>query len=1199
MKKTSDLRRWIADAHRGIGIGRGLLLAAAGMGTLGAHAAEAFWFTDQQQTVVRNSTFEYDPTTGLLKKKIDQPDGPASQKLTTALTYDRGNPSSESRTGWAGAQGEVTRTTGATWSTDGRFPTQRTNALPQPEKLEFDPAFGGMTLRVDPNGWVTRWEYDGLGRKLFERRGYANETAQTYSDYTQWTYEACSSGCAIDGGVTVKLIVTATVKSSANVQIAPTVKTYLDELNREVRVETETLGASGQVATAYKDTRYDRRGNVAKVSQPYFSDASPKWTSTDFDNLGRKTTETAPNDSITTITYQGLDTFTKITVRGETRVRKSTADNLGRAVQTADARSNLTGFIYDATGALARVIGPYGDVVSIGYDVLGRKTSQSDPDLGDWTYGYNAFGELVSQTNGLKKTTSITYDALGRMVKRADSDLTSSFEYDTAANGLGLLAKTYSDNGYCREHGYDGQSRPTTTIMKVGSTACGNGTEALSASVGYDAYGRLQTETFPTGFTVTHGRHATLGIPTRITSDQLGGATLWTRDGGDAAGRATAFSYGNGVATRVGYDAAGMGWIESIAAGPGNGVQYSVYKRDEIGQLKSRDDSFDAPQGLSEWIDTDQLGRVKGYYRKALVDQTEVAGSRVAVVYDAVGRIVSKTDVGTYYYAQPGGKRPHAVTNVRGAVNVDYEYDDAGQMKVRNFADYLYTDAGYLRMAGGARKCHEFLYQGEGMRVQQLIFDWNCRQTSGQPQNGSDPSARTLYLHPDASNGLSFERETRRGQATQYKHYVVADGRPVAEVVSAVGAVANGTPLTVNYLHYDHLGSIVAVTRNGGVVAERRSFDPWGRVRETTGTPTANGDLPGGGNAATDRGFTLHEHLEGLDLIHMNGRAYDPLLARFTSGDKVVAEPYDGQSYDRYAYVLNQPLSATDPTGLVPVGYEFAFQLQAAGGSATGVSVGTAISLPWGNVPTTTAGGNGQTVAPVAGANGTVYGLAMELSGIKVSTFGVQWLGKGTLDKPRDKLVEKLDAFSEATTGAFQGSADSVRDFNRRNENNALLFPPLLIGYPVEAFLRDQARIASGNVTQTDVVFAMMPVVLRVEAQATVRGAEAVVSTRTSTPLLAAPAALHDHHLMPRQFKSFFSARGIDIDMHTVTLGNISHQKGIHGLGLGNMPGRWNQQWGEWIGKNPNATAKDIYQQLGSMMDRFNLNGLPIHPYGK
>ena len=47
----------------------------------------------------------------------------------------------------------------------------------------------------------------------------------------------------------------------------------------------------------------------------------------------------------------------------------------------------------------------------------------------------------------------------------------------------------------------------------------------------------------------------------------------------------------------------------------------------------------------------------------------------------------------------------------------------------------------------------------------------------------------------------------------------------------------------------------------------------------------------------------------------MNGRIYDPLLGRFLSADPVVQAPNNLQSYNRYSYVLNNPLSLTDPTG--------------------------------------------------------------------------------------------------------------------------------------------------------------------------------------------------------------------------------------------------------------------------------------------
>ena len=55
--------------------------------------------------------------------------------------------------------------------------------------------------------------------------------------------------------------------------------------------------------------------------------------------------------------------------------------------------------------------------------------------------------------------------------------------------------------------------------------------------------------------------------------------------------------------------------------------------------------------------------------------------------------------------------------------------------------------------------------------------------------------------------------------------------------------------------------------------------------------------------------------LDNLQLIHMNGRVYDPWLARFLSADPYIPDPTDTQSYNRYSYVQNNPLSFVDPSG--------------------------------------------------------------------------------------------------------------------------------------------------------------------------------------------------------------------------------------------------------------------------------------------
>jgi hypothetical protein len=104
--------------------------------------------------------------------------------------------------------------------------------------------------------------------------------------------------------------------------------------------------------------------------------------------------------------------------------------------------------------------------------------------------------------------------------------------------------------------------------------------------------------------------------------------------------------------------------------------------------------------------------------------------------------------------------------------------------------------------------------------------------------------------------------------------------------------------------------------------------------------------------------------------------------------------------------------------------------------------------------------------------------------------------------------------------------------------------------------------------------------------------------------LLKAPK-FHLHHIFPQveKLQGWFASRGIDIHQYTVKLEAMIHLKGVHGsggfVGPGNvvLPGHWNQLWVSFMEANPNATAKDIFQFAGALMDQFGLSGLPIVPY--
>lgn len=118
------------------------------------------------------------------------------------------------------------------------------------------------------------------------------------------------------------------------------------------------------------------------------------------------------------------------------------------------------------------------------------------------------------------------------------------------------------------------------------------------------------------------------------------------------------------------------------------------------------------------------------------------------------------------------------------------------------------------------------------------------------------------------------------------------------------------------YLHKDHLGSVDVITNESGGVVQRLSYDAFGKRRNATAWAGAPGAADWTNIAAiTHRGFTFHEELDNLDLVHMNGRVYDPNIGRFISADPFVQAPLMSQSLNRYSYVMNNPLSMTDPSG--------------------------------------------------------------------------------------------------------------------------------------------------------------------------------------------------------------------------------------------------------------------------------------------
>jgi RHS repeat-associated protein len=155
-------------------------------------------------------------------------------------------------------------------------------------------------------------------------------------------------------------------------------------------------------------------------------------------------------------------------------------------------------------------------------------------------------------------------------------------------------------------------------------------------------------------------------------------------------------------------------------------------------------------------------------------------------------------------------------------------------------------------------------------------------------------------------SGVLIEQFSGSGGSTQWNNYLFAGGQLVGMHVEMSGGTIN-----TRYFNKDHLGSIAVITDETGTVLERLSYDAWGKRRHADGTDDPTGSI----TSQTSRGFTGHEELDSIGLVHMNGRVYDPLLARFGVPDPITENPFGTQGWNRYSYVGNSPVNFTDPSG--------------------------------------------------------------------------------------------------------------------------------------------------------------------------------------------------------------------------------------------------------------------------------------------
>jgi RHS repeat-associated protein len=821
----------------------------------------------------------------------------------------------------------------------GRFPVMTTNAMGHTQYFVYDPKFGALRQATDPNGISTCFDYDPFGTKTLgtDRCGSSNPLTSSTIRYLPGDPAAPATAGAI------------TVASPPD---GHTTWTYTDLLGRQIETLTRNFGGS----LTQTITNYNQLGQVWTKAQPFIVGQAPHFGGFVYDGLNRMTqasqdlgdigTGGAPS-SVKNIQYQGSTVTTTEIVRGDLQQKIETKNAIGKLATLQDTYGDQTTFLYDADGNLTDIYDPANNHTIYVYDNRGRKTEMTDPDMGHWTYAYDGFGQLTSQVDATLQTTSLTYDAIGRMTSRTDSSGTAEWVYDNTLSGA-AVGKLVAMVGPPDTHleapcsipyvdATDGnRAGKALTYDNFGQLSqiaeCVDG-ETFTTSFQYDALSRKSVVTYPQvdGTQLSVGYKYTDTGSLQYVTDASDGSVLWAATAVNAMGQVTAEYTRNGVTTSKTRSPV-TGWLltstSTAQADSGRKIQGWTYQYDEAGDLMERDRS-DAVNiaDSTETFQYDDLNRLTK--ASALVLAGGGYGQSDSYGYDSLGNLTGKGAAGySYGGCSAAGFGPHAVCSVTDGSS--FVYDANGGMTSGRSRSIQYSPQRKVShiasdpavSQGNDTGTADFVYDADGNRVVQIAT---------AQVNGVSTTSRTVYVGLGGTGKSMYERTTT-GSTVEHVQFIYADGVHDGNAFALRVTTDNGSQsssVATKYYHFDHLGSVTAMsdefgrvvsTAWGGADSTLLGYDAWGARRN----PEGSAAVPASFNLQVGhREFTGHETIPSVGLINMNGRVYDPTLARFLTPDSHVQAANDIQSYNRYSYVLNNPLRYTDPTGYFAWGTTF------------------------------------------------------------------------------------------------------------------------------------------------------------------------------------------------------------------------------------------------------------------------------------
>lgn len=700
-----------------------------------------------------------------------------------------------------------------------------------------------------------------------------------------------------------------------------------------------STAASSEYTMGWARETMDRTGRVIE-SESFDGSGLPAPWGTNSSSMGKVTI--AYDANYTTTTDQ-TGKVKRTRVNGLGKLDRTDEPNSANSLGAQDTPIQPTYYTYDALSRLTQVSQGV-QTRSFVYSSLSRLLSATNPEKGGPdTYEYDANGNATKQTDARGWYATSTYDELNR-VKTIDysntavsPDIKKFYDNPTAGKyGKGRYWYDYAGGdattGQTVENssvdGYDILGRPLSLTQKFKTN--GTWSAAFTTSHAYDLAGNVKEKTLPSLHKLTYSfdaigrlsqmvgnigdgvqRTYTTGITYnsagQMTREQFGTTTpLYHNRHFNNRGQLYDVRLGTNGSDEWTWNRGALRIYNNANSTVGNGGTLNngnVYRVDHFVPLNDAVTAWFMPV---DFYGFDELNRITGIWEQTY-DSTGYANYNTLNQTYSYDRYGNRAVSGTLNISSPSFKYVAASNRQKAPTDSDTDSvtDKMRYDAVGNLIKDIYTQGGtgdrtydinnqMLTAIGPSGLLNNYAYDAAGHRVRRSI------------NNGQSVWWQVYGIGGE----VVAEYAAGASPALPQKEYGYRQGE-----LLVVGDVAAGC--ITRWLVTDQVGTprILADTTGSLAGIRRHDYLPFGE--ELTAGYGGRTNAQGySGDCVRDK-FVGYERDGETGLDYAEARYHGSVYGRFTSVDPAMGSARKSmpQSWNRYSYVLNRPLSLIDPTG--------------------------------------------------------------------------------------------------------------------------------------------------------------------------------------------------------------------------------------------------------------------------------------------